>query len=92
MTSSSLPRRRKGRRSYVVSAYSTRSPFSSSKPLHPPTPLAVIEHAAGIVRRNYVTADGANGPANGLNLLVAELLRDQPDLSPMLDVDHARRR
>ena len=32
-------------------------------------------------------AAGANGALGGVDLLIAELLRDQPDLSPTLDID-----
>src|SRR5689334_5208883 len=54
-----------------------------------PAPVAVMKHAAGVVRRDHVMAAGSNGALRGVDLLVGELLRDQPDLSAVLDVDQS---
>src|SRR4051812_43056091 len=88
MTPVQRTRRDRQRRAYAASAYSRRSPFSSSTPLTQRR-VAVVKHAAGVVRRDHVMAAGSNATLRRVDLLVAELLADEPDLAAVLDVDQS---
>src|SRR4029453_11137284 len=52
-----------------------------------PASVAVVKHAGGVVGRDHVMAAGANGAVGSVDSFVSELLRDQPDLSPVLHID-----
>src|SRR5688572_18868689 len=52
-----------------------------------PASVAVVKDAAGVVGRDHVMAAGAHGALGGVDVLIPELRRDQPDLSPVLDID-----